>query len=347
MREVLARCERLRAETGGYFDARAARAARPVGPRQGLGGRPRGGAAVGGGRAPLLRQRGRRRGRARRAVAGRRPAPAAARPRRGGALADRRRRRHLGRLRARRAHPRPAHAAARPRGALAVTVLGRDLATADAYATAAFAMGERGPAWTARLRGCGAMTILAGDRVLCTERFLRHRVPCLSGARRRRECVSCGHGGDVPSRADVAGEAGHGRWRRGVHAFSRSRDRARRAGRRAGAGGGAELSVSERLQDRREVAAGTRAQVLGFEDGRFYANGWHITGEMGGIVTPPLKLLDSVYLGVNGQWVGAGHEVHERAGLRPLRPAVDRRPPARAHRRRPRRPARRPDRPRS
>jgi hypothetical protein len=39
-----------------------------------------------------------------------------------------------------------------------------------------------------------------------------------------------------------------------------------------------ELSVTQRLQDRREVAAGTRAQVLGFEDGRFYANGWHTTG---------------------------------------------------------------------
>ena len=71
----------------------------------------------------------------------------------------------------------------------------------------------------------------------------------------------------------------------------------------AGPAQAAEVSVSERLQDRREVAAGTRAQVLGFEDGRFYANGWHITGEMGGVVTPPLKLLDSVYLGVNGQWV--------------------------------------------
>jgi thiamine biosynthesis lipoprotein len=63
-----------------------------------------------------------------------------------------------------------------PSGALAVTVLGRDLATADAYATAAFAMGERGPAWTARLPGCGAMTILAGDRVLSTERLLRCRL---------------------------------------------------------------------------------------------------------------------------------------------------------------------------
>jgi len=65
-----------------------------------------------------------------------------------------------------------------------------------------------------------------------------------------------------------------------------------------------EASVSERLEDRRAVAAGTRAQVLGFEDGRFYAQGWHTTGEMGGIVTPPLKLLDSVSFGVDGQWVG-------------------------------------------
>ena len=65
-----------------------------------------------------------------------------------------------------------------------------------------------------------------------------------------------------------------------------------------------ELSVTQRLEDRREVAAGTRAQVLGFQDGRFYANGWHTTGEMGGIVTPPLKLLDSVSFGVDGEWVG-------------------------------------------
>ena len=58
---------------------------------------------------------------------------------------------------------------------LSVTVVGPDLATADAYATAAFAMGERGPAWTARLRGYDAMTILAGDRVLSTPALLRLR----------------------------------------------------------------------------------------------------------------------------------------------------------------------------
>src|SRR3954452_21694466 len=65
-----------------------------------------------------------------------------------------------------------------------------------------------------------------------------------------------------------------------------------------------ELSVSSHLQDRREVAAGERAYSVGFEDGRFYANGWHISGEMGGIWTPPLKLLDGVWFGVGDQWVG-------------------------------------------
>src|SRR5664279_1396983 len=59
--------------------------------------------------------------------------------------------------------------------------------------------------------------------------------------------------------------------------------------------GGQELSVTSRLADRREVAAGTRAYSIGFEDGRFYANGWHITGEMGGVWTPPMKLLDGVW----------------------------------------------------
>jgi hypothetical protein len=73
------------------------------------------------------------------------------------------------------------------------------------------------------------------------------------------------------------------------------------------AGSGAtprELSETSRLQDRREIAAGTRAYSVGFEDGRFYANGWHITGEMGGVWTPPLKLVDGVWFGLDDQWVG-------------------------------------------
>ncbi len=73
----------------------------------------------------------------------------------------------------------------------------------------------------------------------------------------------------------------------------------------AGSGSGtSELSVTSRLQDRREAASGTRAYSVGFEDGRFYANGWHITGEMGGVWTPPVKLVDGVWFGLDGQWVG-------------------------------------------
>ncbi len=68
--------------------------------------------------------------------------------------------------------------------------------------------------------------------------------------------------------------------------------------------GAAELSTTNRLQDRREVAAGQRSYVEGFQDGRFYANGWHTTGEMGGVWAPPVKLLDGVWFGINGSWIG-------------------------------------------
>src|SRR5215475_2240998 len=63
-----------------------------------------------------------------------------------------------------------------------------------------------------------------------------------------------------------------------------------------------QLSVSTRLQDRREVAPGQRSYAVGFEDGRFYANGWHSTGEMGGVWAPPLKLLDGVWFGIDNTW---------------------------------------------
>jgi thiamine biosynthesis lipoprotein len=65
------------------------------------------------------------------------------------------------------------HTGRPPSGVLSVTVTGPDLATADAYATAAFAMGEAGPRWTARLPGYEAMTILADETVLFTARFPR------------------------------------------------------------------------------------------------------------------------------------------------------------------------------
>jgi FAD:protein FMN transferase len=60
-------------------------------------------------------------------------------------------------------------------GALSVTIVGPQLAAADAYATAAFAMGRAGPRWTAGLDGHAAMTILRGDRVLSTPGFVALR----------------------------------------------------------------------------------------------------------------------------------------------------------------------------
>jgi FAD:protein FMN transferase len=71
---------------------------------------------------------------------------------------------------ARGAHIVDPHTLRPPQGVLSVTIVGPQLGTADAYATAAFAMGAAGPAWTARLPqgGYEACTILADGRVLCT-----------------------------------------------------------------------------------------------------------------------------------------------------------------------------------
>ena len=64
------------------------------------------------------------------------------------------------------------HTGRPPSGILSVTIVGRELATADAYATAAFAMGpDLAPHWTARLEGYEAMTILADETVFKTGGF--------------------------------------------------------------------------------------------------------------------------------------------------------------------------------
>jgi thiamine biosynthesis lipoprotein len=67
------------------------------------------------------------------------------------------------------------HTGRPPEGLLSVTVVGPDLATADAYATAAFAMGSDGPGWTATLAGYDALCITSDHRVLTTPGFARHR----------------------------------------------------------------------------------------------------------------------------------------------------------------------------
>jgi FAD:protein FMN transferase len=73
------------------------------------------------------------------------------------------------------AHILDPHTGRPPTGLLSVTIVGPDLGTADAYATAAFAMGAHGPAWTTALDGYAAMCITDDRRVLTTPGFARHR----------------------------------------------------------------------------------------------------------------------------------------------------------------------------
>jgi thiamine biosynthesis lipoprotein len=64
------------------------------------------------------------------------------------------------------------HTGRPPVGTVSVTIIDRTLARADAHATAAFAMGSRGPVWSA---GLTAMTILTDDQVLLTPTFCHMR----------------------------------------------------------------------------------------------------------------------------------------------------------------------------
>ena len=61
-------------------------------------------------------------------------------------------------------------------------------------------------------------------------------------------------------------------------------------------------STTTNLAQKRYVAAGDRAYVIGAEDGTFPPMGWHIRGEMGGVWGHPIKLLDGYWFGVNGKY---------------------------------------------
>jgi hypothetical protein len=64
-----------------------------------------------------------------------------------------------------------------------------------------------------------------------------------------------------------------------------------------------ELSTTDRLDARRFVTAGPRAYEVGTEAGRYPAAGFHTRGEMGGFWSPPIKLLDGIWFGVDGAWL--------------------------------------------
>jgi hypothetical protein len=61
-----------------------------------------------------------------------------------------------------------------------------------------------------------------------------------------------------------------------------------------------ELSTSDQLDARRFVTSGPRAYDVGTEARRYPAMGFQTRGEMAGIWSPPLKLLDGIWFGVDG-----------------------------------------------
>lgn len=64
---------------------------------------------------------------------------------------------------------------------MAVTVAGPSLARADAYATAAFAMGRAGLRWCQSLPGYAACAVTGDGRLMSTRRLQRYRAPTVRG----------------------------------------------------------------------------------------------------------------------------------------------------------------------
>ncbi|MEA2219992.1 MAG: FAD:protein transferase [Solirubrobacteraceae bacterium] len=74
------------------------------------------------------------------------------------------------------AHVIDPHTGRPPVGLLSATIVGPDLATADAYATATFAMGDGGPAWAAGLIGYETLCITTDEVMLSSPGLDRYRV---------------------------------------------------------------------------------------------------------------------------------------------------------------------------
>jgi hypothetical protein len=67
---------------------------------------------------------------------------------------------------------------------------------------------------------------------------------------------------------------------------------------------GSELTETSRLADRRSLVVGDRAYAMSTADTLYPAAGWHIRGEMGGVWTPPIKLVDGIWLRLADKWLG-------------------------------------------
>ena len=78
-------------------------------------------------------------------------------------------------------------------------------------------------------------------------------------------------------------------------------------------------STTEQLDEKRYVAAGDRAYVIGSEDGRFPPMGWHIRGEMGGVWAHPIKLLDGYWFRLGDTWLPKASRFTTGAGYVQMR----------------------------
>jgi thiamine biosynthesis lipoprotein len=74
------------------------------------------------------------------------------------------------------AHVIDPHTGEPPAGLLSATIVGPDPGTADAYATATFAMGEKGPEWAAALTGYETLCITTDHVVLTSPGIDRFRI---------------------------------------------------------------------------------------------------------------------------------------------------------------------------
>jgi thiamine biosynthesis lipoprotein len=72
------------------------------------------------------------------------------------------------------AHVLDPHTGRPPVGLLSATIVGPDLALADAYATATFAMGAHGPEWAAALPGYETLCVTSDHTVLSSPGLDRH-----------------------------------------------------------------------------------------------------------------------------------------------------------------------------
>jgi hypothetical protein len=74
-------------------------------------------------------------------------------------------------------------------------------------------------------------------------------------------------------------------------------------------------STTTNLSEKRYVAAGNRAYVVGVQDGTFPQIGWHITGTMGGVWSHPLKLLESYTISLGGSALPAAQQFTSGPGF--------------------------------